>query len=403
MSMVKIRKVLIITSEPFPFGMAGTNRIISLGKGFSANGIDAQILSTYKFDQPDDIVKNPTKGVYEGITFTNIFNSTIKNRFKIIRAFQEFIKIILVFFYCAKKLNRETLVIYYSTESLSAIAVKVIAYIKNSVFVKEETEHPLIRIRDGKKFSTCFFLNYHYKIFDGLFVITQNLYNYFKTELNYKRPIFIVPMIVDVDRFIVRSKINSNCIVFSGELDDQKEGVDSLIRAFAKVLNKYPGYTLNLYGQASNEQEIRYRKQISDLKIEEKVIIQGYKMRNEMTEILLKAKLFVLTRPPSLQASYGFSTKLGEYLATGKPVVATRVGEIDNFLKDRVNAFICDSNIDSIADKICEIIEDYDFALKVGEEGRKCSLNYFNNKTETKSIIEQIQYIYSSQYDKTKL
>lgn len=403
MSMVKIRKVLIITSEPFPFGMAGTNRIISLGKGFNANGIDAQILSTYKFDQPDDIVKNPTKGVYEGITFTNIFNSTIKNRFKIIRAFQEFIKIILVFFYCAKKLNRETLVIYYSTESLSAIAVKVIAYIKNSVFVKEETEHPLIRIRDGKNFSTCFFLNYHYKIFDGLFVITQNLYNYFKTELNYKRPIFIVPMIVDLDRFIVRSKINSNCIVFSGELDDQKEGVDSLIRAFAKVLNKYPGYTLNLYGKASNEQEIRYRKQISDLKIEEKVILQGYKMRHEMTEILLKAKLFVLTRPPSLQASYGFSTKLGEYLATGKPVVATRVGEIDNFLKDRVNAFICDSNIDSIADKICEIIEDYDFALKVGEEGRKCSLNYFNNKTETKSIIEQIQYIYSSQYDKTKL
>lgn len=389
---VIIKKVLIITSEAFPNGMAGTNRIISLGKGFIANGLDAQILSMFKFGEPDDIIKNPTKGVYEGIKFTNIFNSTIKNRYKIIRAFDEYYKSVLVFHYCLKNLNRETFVLYYSPESLPAIFIKIVTYIKGLVFVKEETEHPFVRVIGKNKLFKYIFLKCHYRIFDGLFVITHNLSTYFKGELNYKKTVLVVPMIVDVDRFNHIINTNNNSIVFSGVLDDQKEGVDLLIRAFFKVLKRHPNYTLNLYGKAIDDsQESRYKKMISDLKIDKNIIIHGYKIRDEMTKILLKADIFVFTRPSSLQATYGFSTKLGEYLATGKPVVATRVGEIEGFLKDRKNAFICDPNEDSIASKICEIIEDYVFALRVAEEGRLCALKHFNNKIETKKVINQIQ------------
>lgn len=121
-----------------------------------------------------------------------------------------------------------------------------------------------------------------------------------------------------------------------------------------------------------------------------------------MTEVFMGSKLFVFSRPPSLQATYGFSTKLGEYLATGKPVVATRIGEIEVFLKDRHNAFLCDPDVDSISDAICEVLDDYDFALKIGNEGRKCSFEYFNNKTETWKLMEQIQNIYNLPYPKSE-
>jgi glycosyltransferase involved in cell wall biosynthesis len=104
-----------------------------------------------------------------------------------------------------------------------------------------------------------------------------------------------------------------------------------------------------------------------------------------------RATMLVFTRPSSLQADYGFSTKLGEYLATGRPVIATRTGEVEKYLKDGQNAFICDPNENSIAEKICAISENYSLALKVGEEGRQCALRYFNNKIIALNAIEQVQ------------
>ena len=49
-----------------------------------------------------------------------------------------------------------------------------------------------------------------------------------------------------------------------------------------------------------------------------------------------------LARPTNKQAEGGFPTKLGEYLATGNTVVVTNVGEIGEFLHDKVNAFVSD-------------------------------------------------------------
>ena len=63
-----------------------------------------------------------------------------------------------------------------------------------------------------------------------------------------------------------------------------------------------------------------------------------------MPKYLCNAKLLALARPDSIQAQGGFPTKLGEYLATGRPVVVTKVGEIPDYLEDGVNAFLSDIN-----------------------------------------------------------
>ena len=107
-----------------------------------------------------------------------------------------------------------------------------------------------------------------------------------------------------------------------------------------------------------------------------------------MTLALCRARFFVFSRPPSLQAHFGFSTKLGEYLATGKPVIVSQVGEVSRYLIDGANALLCKSEPEEIAAKIIEIQENYDEALIIGQEGRNTSMLHFNNKVETKKIID---------------
>jgi len=397
MSKNKINNLKIITSASFPQGMAATNRVISLAKGFIANGIDTEVLCLIKFYEPRDTQDIfPSEGEFEGIKYRNIFKSNIRLKYKLSRAIAFYFKSILILIYGIKSINRNSIIIYYSHESLPALALKIVTLLKGATLIKEETEHPSVRTIKKGIIGKFFFLKFHYQLFDGLSVITENLLSYFKHELNYKKPIILTPMIVDIERFDSPRHRRSNTVVFTGELDEKKEGLSNLIKAFEKVVQKHPEFSLNIYGREINKgMEKYYEGLITSVGVEQKVHLNGYKERDEITDILVNADILTFTRPPSLQASYGFSTKMGEYLATGNPILATKIGEISKYLKDRENAYVCDPTIDSIYAKLCEIIEDYDFAIQVGKNGKKCALNYFNNITVAKATIQEFQSLFA--------
>jgi len=96
--------------------------------------------------------------------------------------------------------------------------------------------------------------------------------------------------------------------------------------------------------------------------------------------MLSKAVMLALARPENKQAEGGFPTKLGEYLATGKPVVVTNVGEISVFLKNNVNAFIArPGDAKDFADKMKLVLEDYPQALNVGQAGQELAKTTFSS------------------------
>ena len=114
-----------------------------------------------------------------------------------------------------------------------------------------------------------------------------------------------------------------------------------------------------------------------------------------ITNKILEAKILVLPRPDSLQAQHGFPTKLGEYLATGNPTLVTSVGEIPDYLTDNLDCYIAaPGNVESLKNKLLEIIEDYPKAKKVGLRGRKIAEIHFNNMNQTKKIIRTIEKLF---------
>ena len=88
-------------------------------------------------------------------------------------------------------------------------------------------------------------------------------------------------------------------------------------------------------------------------------------------QYFMDAEMLVLARPDNIQAKYGFPTKLGEYLLSGRPVVLTDVGNITDFLKDGVSAFIAKPG-------------DIDCVAIVGKE---VAMKEFNSSTEVLKII----------------
>jgi glycosyltransferase involved in cell wall biosynthesis len=219
--------------------------------------------------------------------------------------------------------------------------------------------------------------------------MTNPLIEYFRNEMHYGKPILHVPMSVDIDRFQNESVQKKKHIVYCGELNDEKDGVGLLIEAFTYIASDYPEYSLLLIGSAQSKAKLeQYQHMVKDFGIVDRVMFLGKKSNDEMPSYLLEASILVLPRPNSIQAQHGFPTKLGEYLATGNPVIVTSVGEISRYLKDGVNAFIAKpGSVECLVAKFKELLEDQTSAIRIGINGKETALKYFNNRNQTLEII----------------
>ena len=107
-----------------------------------------------------------------------------------------------------------------------------------------------------------------------------------------------------------------------------------------------------------------------------------------MPNLLSNAEMLLLTRPNNKQAHYGFPTKLGEYLLSKRPVVVSRVGDIDAFLIDGLNAILVQpDDVAEIANKMIWISNNPLESNKLGIKGHECAISNFNNVTEVKKIL----------------
>lgn len=207
---------------------------------------------------------------------------------------------------------------------------------------------------------------------DGLIVISNALKEYF-SDLGVCN-LTIVNMFVDQSRFVRLESSVEDYIAYCGTVSMHKDGVDILVQAFSRLHKSHPLMKLMIIGRfLTSTDEVMVKKLVNDLSLQDSVLFTGFVHSDRIPELLSKARILALARPDSPQARYGFPTKLGEYLATGRPVVVTRTGEIDKFLRDGVNCiFAKPGDSDGFAEKLCWALDHYDEACEIA--GKGCEL-----------------------------
>ena len=389
--------IKIITLDAFPIGMATTNRIMSYAKGFVDNNCNVSVHCIKPTENHNQVFNKLSSGIVDGIYFKYSSGKTIKNSKYLNRQIDNFNGVlrICIDILKEKKSDKTDAIIYYATSSSLAFLLFFITRLKNILFLKEENEIPDVHTKNKFLLNKFLFNRIHYTLPDGLLLMTKRLIKYFKEEKKIKKPFLHVPMTVDFDRFNnIKIKNNTNkYIAYCGELNNKKDGVDLLIDAFAILTKDFPDLSLFLIGNAASDEELQlYKKKIIQYQLSKKVLLTGRISKDAIPELLCNATLLALARPESPQAENGFPTKLGEYLATGKPVVVTSVGEIPNYLTNEINVFMAEpGSINSLVSKIKTILLDYSHALEIGENGKKVAIEHFNNLTQAKNILNFIK------------
>lgn len=160
--------------------------------------------------------------------------------------------------------------------------------------------------------------------------------------------------------------------LFIGQLVRGK-GVDTLLNAFAKLQNKET--FLDICGDGKQRKELE--KIAKSLGITSRVKFHGKVTKNELSHYYTNAYAVVI---PS-RAPETFNLVGVEAMKHSKAVIATDVGGIKEWLKDRITGFSFPSNDDDNLASILELaINNPKMIKKMGEYGLKDYNNHFRSE-----------------------
>ena len=176
----------------------------------------------------------------------------------------------------------------------------------------------------------------------------------------------VIPNVVCLNNTNKFSDCSSCHVIFVGRFFYQK-GIDSLIEVWKLVHQKYPDWVLDIYGEG--ELKDYYAKIIEQLNINivihhpEATILQRY----------CESSMLLLT---SVYEPFGLV--LPEAMSCGLPVVSfdCPYGPAD-IITDGVDGFLIKNrDVQAFADRVCQLIEDKELRVRMGQAAIKSSQRY---------------------------
>jgi glycosyltransferase involved in cell wall biosynthesis len=177
---------------------------------------------------------------------------------------------------------------------------------------------------------------------DRVLVVSNNACNHLIEAGADPERVRMIPNGVDPDRFtdVVPRELGfdagSFVIAFCG-LFYRWHGVATLAEAFVRLRDTYPGAKLLLIGQGEEEGRVRSILDAGGAKAD--CLLPGIVPREEVPEYLAAADV-VVSPHSDLRNFIGSPIKIFEYMASGIPIVASRLAQLSEILTDEETALL---------------------------------------------------------------
>jgi N-acetyl-alpha-D-glucosaminyl L-malate synthase BshA len=225
---------------------------------------------------------------------------------------------------------------------------------------------------------------------DAVIALTEDMKR--KMQKIYDRNVFVIPNGIDLERFnnlpkeTLRKrwkiKDEDEIITFVGTLRPIK-GVEYLIRAMKIVRQKSTGARLMLVGDGEEREKLE--KLVKELILEEYVRFIGKVQNEKVPEYMVASDIFIL---PSL--SEGFPVTVLEAMASGLPIIVTRVRGLQEIIKDGENGFLVEpKNPEQIAEKVLMLLEDDELRERISRNNKKRVKDY-----SWESVVARLEGVY---------
>lgn len=237
-----------------------------------------------------------------------------------------------------------------------------------------------------------------FRIADEIVVNSQAVKNYLRAEGISDKKIQVIYNGLDLQRLtpktFSRNEISSQLNLPSDEnikfitlvanLRHAVKNQPMFLRVAQKVLMKFPDAHFVLAGEGELRESLE--NLAKQLKIEKNLHLTG--RCAAVPELLSISYACVLT-----SFNEGFSNSILEYMAAGKPVVATNVGGASEAVIENETGFLVDSDdVEAMANHLCVLMTDKEKAAQFGEKAKKIVCERFSVATQLEKTMELYRF-----------
>lgn len=198
---------------------------------------------------------------------------------------------------------------------------------------------------------------------DAVVALTEGDANDWKA---YNDNVHVIPNVVNLNDSGSYASYELKPVVYVGRFSKQKD-IDSLLRIWEIIHQQHPDWQLDIYGEG--ELKDNYLSIIQKMNAN----IHVYEPTANIMEVYREHSILLLT------SKYEpFGLVLPEAMSCGLPVVAfdCPYGPADIIIDEVDGYLITDRNIDLFAQRVGQLISDYDLRVKMGKAGIASSKRY---------------------------
>lgn len=235
------------------------------------------------------------------------------------------------------------------------------------------------------------------KLSKGILAISRQIKSYYESLGLAKNAAYLLPVLIDAGHYqgagnsAVDALQGRRFLLNSTGTYSEKDGIPYLIDAITQVRLQKPEIKLVFTGFAAPAiQEKIY--QMAGAGSQDWIIFTGFLSRDQLIWCYKHAAGLLSCRSNSSFANYGFPTKLAEYLCSGSPVIATRVGDVEEYLADGQNAYLATpEDVNSIAGAIFRLLENPEQAVLIGSSGAEVARQFFDYRNHVNGVANFIR------------
>jgi glycosyltransferase involved in cell wall biosynthesis len=181
---------------------------------------------------------------------------------------------------------------------------------------------------------------------------------------------------------------NVPSILYLGALDKVRR-LDFLIRALSRVHLSIPAARLYLVGRGDDPADETFLEgEVSRLGLQSSVVFVGQLPQAEALQFVREADVCVSPLYPTPIMRASSPTKVVEYMAMGKPVVANDLPEQKHVIEESGAGYCVPYAEQAFADAIVRLLEDPEGARSMGRRGRRYVLAH-RTYGAIASVVEQ--------------
>jgi glycosyltransferase involved in cell wall biosynthesis len=295
-----------------------------------------------------------------------------------------------------RKRGCKNILYFYEMENVFLHRLLLTKLFGYRIFV-DIVENPNVFSRNASHFRKIriFYSGLIYKHFfnffiSGVIVVSKFLEGKVKKDLKGKIQVFLLPVSFDPADFSFSGRGLDHVAVFYGGSFGENFDFTTFFKALATVMKENQNLKLYLTGRSEDQIIDVIKKHIP---FDGRVVFLGYLPDKEYFNTICSMDIFCLPRNNSIEANSGFPFKLAEYLATGKPVIISKVSDVADYLtKD--DAYIYETvNQKDLEGCFNKVLANPEMARKVGNNGKQKAEIFFNSVNQASFFTHFIRSV----------